>query len=302
MQSLISLGFPSDDFLLEMQKSDITGDESPVMHISFLTLAGTGGALPWWITEKIILDAKGEGKALHRFLDLLNRRFWELLFLKSRLGGNAQYGFCSPHHAALFNELCFAQVGLENRADSLGAPSGISVLHKTMQHCWVAAGGTGRHETLTALLTSACGCKVEVCGFQLVRLPVANQSKLALGEHGRLSRAGGVIGTTALVPGGVVLRVVLHDAELVDQYLPSADASCLKLLRRILAIFYAQSLPPVALRLQYPSNKTFSGLGNSRCRLGWGAMLSSRVPCSQMVGLSARTMSRQQHTYKETAE
>lgn len=302
MQSLISFGFSPGDFHLDMQKSETTSEESPVMQISFLTLAGTGGALPWWITEKIILDTIGEGKALHGFLDLLNRRFWELLFLKSRVGGNPQYRCGNSPQALLFNELSFAFVGLDCRGDSLSVPGGVPVLHKTMQYCWAAAGGTGSHETLAALLTSACGRKVDVCGFQLVRLPVANQSKLVLGEYGQLSRAGGVIGTGALVLGGVVLRIVLPDAELVGQYLPSHEGSCLRLLCRIIAIFYAQSQPPVALRLHYFSNKNFSSLGGGRCRLGWGAMISSRAPCSQIVGLSARMMSRQQHNHKETAE
>ncbi len=300
MQSRIALGFSPADFYLDVRKSD--NEPLPVINISFLTLAGAGGALPLWITEKIIHDTMGEGKALHRFLDLLNRRFWELLFLKSRLGGNPQYRFCSSHHALLFKELCFAFVGLEYRADPLSTPSGVSVLHKTMQHCWVAASGTGGQETLAALLSSACGCKVQVCGPQLVHLPVASQSKLILGEYGRLSRSGGVISTRALVMGGVLLRVALPDAELVDQYLPSRDGACLKLLRRILAIFYGQSLPLVALRLQFFSNKSFSSLGGGRCRLGWGAMLSPLAPCSQIVGLSAQMMGHLQLIYREAAK
>lgn len=300
MQSLIAMGFSSVDFHLDVQSSD--NDPLPVMNIAFLTLAGAGGALPLWITEKIIHDTTGEGKALHRFLDLLNRRFWELLFLKNRLGGNPQYRFCSSHHALLFKELCFALVGLEHRADPLSTQCGVSVLHKTMQHCWVAASGTGPHEALAALLSSACGCRVQVFGSQLVRLPVVGQSKLILGEYGRLSKSGSVIGTRALVMGGVLLRVAVPDAELVDQYLPSPDGACLKLLRRILAIFYGQSLPPVALSLQFFSDKRFSSLGGGRCRLGWGAMLSPLSPCSQIVGLSAQMMSHLQRNYKDAAE
>lgn len=290
MRSHIAMGFSSVDFHLTVRNSD--DDPLPVMNISFLTLAGAGGALPLWISEKIIHDTTGEGKALHHFLDLLNRRFWELLFLKSCLGGNPQYRFCSSHHALLFKELCFALVGLEYRSDPLSDQRRVSVLHKTMQHCWVAASGTGGHGALAALLSSACGCRVQVFGTQLVSLPVAGQSRLILGEHGRLSRSGCVIGSRALVTGGVLLRIAVPDAELVDQYLPSPDATYLKLLRRILTIFYGQSLPPVALRLQFCSDKRFATLGGGRCRLGWGAMLFTSSPCSQIAGLSAQVMSR----------
>lgn len=300
LQSRIALGFPSDDFHLEKQKFEDVNDGLPVMHISFLALAGASGPLPWWITEKIILDPTGDGKALHRFLDLLNRRFWELLFLKDRLGSNPQHGSGNSQHALLLNELSFALVGLEQTPDLLNGLSSSSVLHRTMQYCWSASSGSGSHETLAALLSNACGLAVEVRSFQLARLPVADQAKLVLGAYGRLSSLGGVIGNKALVLGSVELQVVLPGAELLNQYLPSMDGAHLKLLCRILVIFYAQSLPQVTLRLLYFSDNTFAKLGGERCRLGWGGMLSSNSPCSQMVRVSAQAMSSQQQNYERS--
>lgn len=300
LQSRIALGFPSDDFHLEKQKSDDANNGLPVIHISFLALAGASGPLPWWITEKIILDATGDGKALHRFLDLLNRRFWELLFLKDRLGSNPQYGSSNSQHALLLNELSFAFVGLEQTPDLLSGLGGGSVLHKTMQYCWSTSSGSGSHETLAVLLSKACGLAVEVRGFQLARLPVADQAKLVLGAYGRLSSLGSVIGNKALVLGSVELQVVLPGAELLNQYLPSVDGAHLKLLCRSLVIFYGQSLPQVALRLLYFSDNTFAKLGGERCRLSWGGMLSTNLPCSQMVSVSAQAMSSKQQNYERS--
>lgn len=292
LQSRIDPGFQSDDFLLQMPSRQDAEAGLPVMQIAFLTLAGPGGALPWWVTEKVLRNASGDGKALHRFLDLLNRRFWELLFLKSGLGTNPQHGFRSPHHTSLFIELSFAMAGLQRHSMWSDMPEQAGLLHRIMQHCWATVGGGGSADALAALLSEACACKVVIHARRLVRVPVANQARLTLGhvQSARLSRTGGVIGTRALVTGGLLLRIVVPAPELLDEYLPPAESTRLAVLRRVLQIFYAQNLPQVALRLQCIVDETFARLGGTRCRLGWGASLSTPRPYSTIVELSASAM------------
>lgn len=298
MRSQVAPSFHARDFILDQENR--TGSESkptiPTARLAFLTLAGAGGALPWWISEKILWDRSGAGAALHAFLDLLNRRFWELLFLSQSVGSNPQYGFHSAHHAQLLSSLSYAIVGLGNDAIPSCVDNGAAILHRIKQHCWGSGRGTGGVAELASLLTEACGSAVSLREHYPVCLPVGGQSQLFLGSSGRnrLSAIGGVIGAKAWVFCALVAMVRLSNTENVSDYLPPLEGEKeggrrLKLLREILDVFYVQNLPPIMLQIGYLSKTSFSCLGSRDLRLGWGAALADSSPVTQIVRFSLPT-------------
>ncbi len=295
MRSQITPSFHPRDFSLEQEASAGIGKKStmPTARLAFLTLAGVGGALPWWISEKILWDRSGAGAALHAFLDLLNRRFWELLFLSQSVGSNPQYGFHNSYHAQLLSSLSHAIVGLGHDAIPSCANNKAAILHRVKQYCWGSGGGTSGVAALSELLTDACGSPVSLREHHPLCLPVGGQSQLFLGPgiRNRLSSITGVIGAKAWVFCALVVTVCLSNSDDLSDYLPPLEGDKeggrrLNLLREILDVFYVQNLPPVMLQIEYLSGTSFSCLGSRDLRLGLGAALAGTGAVAQIVRFS----------------
>ncbi len=298
MRSQITPSFHSRDFSLEQEIATGIKKKSvvPTARLAFLTLAGVGGALPWWISEKILWDRSGAGAALHAFLDLLNRRFWELLFLSQTVGNNPQYGFHNSYHAQLLSSLSHAIVGLGHDAIPSCTNNRAAILHKIKQYCWGSGRGASGAAALSELLTDACGSPVSLREHHPVCLPVAGQSQLFLGPgiRNRLSPMAGVIGAKGWVFCALIVTVCLSNADGLSDYLPPLDdggGQRLNLLREILDVFYVQNLPPVMLQIGYLSGASFSCLGSRDLRLGLGAELACNGAVTQIVRFSVPTPS-----------
>lgn len=264
-------------------------------QLSFLTLAGTDGALPWWITEKIMWDRHGDGQALHVFLDVLNRRFWELLYLSQCVGSSPQYGVYKQQHAQLLGQLSYAAAGISFENASQRASSALSepqLLHDLQQYCWTAGSGMGGAAALAQLLTGCLGKTVTLQEYLPVRLEVAGLTRLCIGRQGnsRLSSARSVVGSKAWVACG--LRMTVHgiQSEDLDQFLPLNQGKYLSKLRQVVEICYFQNLPPLMLALNCAPNKNTATLGSKSTRLGWGACIATPRAVSQMLQISRRAV------------
>lgn len=293
LRSQINFAFPTREFSVGMLPENTRKEgDLPVIWLAFFTLAGGGGALPNWVSEKIILDRQGDGKALHAFLDLLNRRFWELLFLAQGAGHNPHYALLNRRHTQSLRELSYAVAGLGQVATMPRMVSGARVLHNIEQRCLAAMCGTGGTISLAELLTQTCDRRIRLREYVPMRLSVVDRMHLSLGRKGRsggISR-GQVIGAKAWVACALVVIVLLADVDDINQYLPGDDGAQLVMMERILGIFYMENMPPMTLQLQCLAHLRYSELGARTLRLGWGARLTSGLPASQIIRLSRLAM------------
>ncbi len=67
---------------------DVSEPSSSEFVVGFLTLAGWDGYLPEEVGQEIRWNTSGEGAAYHSFLDVLNRRFWELQYSLQRMASD----------------------------------------------------------------------------------------------------------------------------------------------------------------------------------------------------------------------
>lgn len=267
----------------------------PTAWLGFLTLAGAQGPLPWWVTEKILWDTKGDGQALHVFLDLLNRRFWELLFVIKGASGFPYGGqLHNAHHIKVVSALSYSAVGLKHGGGLPAFVDSATLLHRTKQHCWSSGRGAGGAIAITELLTRVCGRPIYVREHQPIRLDVARYSQLILGRHRAKKLIGGnvVVGQKAWVLCALVIIITLPNAAELEKYLPSTSDGNLDMVRQSLETFYVQDLPPVMLELQCPASDAASCLGAKQMRLGWGALIANKAAHSHIVRLSTRALAR----------
>jgi predicted component of type VI protein secretion system len=281
LRSRIGTRFEPQDFAFHGLSPERGAGQLPLLEMSVLTLAGSDGPLPWWVAEKVEIERQTGGKALHQFLDLLNRRFWELLFMTAGMGHQPHISYANKRHYDLLDDLSFAVARLDRQPELAALPDGVAIVHAIRRLAWAAPGMRIDSDDLPAMLSRLCGQHVRLRKRWMLRLPIAQSCQIALGprDTGFLSRRRSVIGQRALVYGGLRLEVTLSEPGALPQFLllrnlAAPNGQLLKLLVHVLKLFYSQSLPALALRIQCPWIPAMSALGAPECRLGCGAAVA----------------------------
>lgn len=280
--------FASHEFSIEYPRvRDDAGVALPTLRVAFLSLAGIGGALPLMLSERILHEYNEGGKALHAFLDLLNRRFWELLFLAQGIGGNPQYAFLDSSHVELLSCTSFAIAGLSDKLRLGSTPIDVPHLALIERYCVEAGSGWGHLRELEQLLTQMLDAEVQLKQYEPIRLKVISSSLTVLGagpSSGGLARSA-VLGLNAWVPcaWNVTVRVSSH--EKVRDFLPGMPI--FRRLHKILGVILGNARAPLRLHLQSPTGPSRSQLGATDMLLGWGARLWGKEPCIQIIDISA---------------
>ena len=283
--------FASREFSIEYPRaSDAEADARPTLRVGFLSLAGVGGILPFALSERMLFDYGEGSKALHAFLDMLNRRFWELLFFAQGVGGNPQYALLDRRRAGVLADMSFSVSRLSDRfrLDDLGADA--RLLHRIKRNCVGAGHGVGDLAELGALLSEMLGADIRLRRYQPIRLNVASSAVAVLGDHhagARLSR-NAVAGRKALVACAWSATVRTSQQTQLKKFLPGNTG--FKRLREVLGVFWGYASAPLTLRLQSPVSPSLSELGASDLVLGWGARLGGAPCASQIIDISPSSM------------
>lgn len=287
LKSHVGLAFEASDFSLSS-----TPDGPPTLRLAFLTLAGIGGPLPIGLSERLLWSrGSAGGEAFHEFLDLINRRFWELLLLAQAAGSNAHYVLLDRQRTRYLENLMCSFTGLERCFSPPFQTAGIATQRHLDQMCVEMSTGTGDARQIATFLQQVLGSDISIREHQPVRLPISESSIVRLGRRDvRDVVKGQVLGRRGWV--ACALQVCIHMA-LPDQlagFLPLASGDKLKLLKQMLTIRHSPHMPPWSLLLRVPASERQSQLGSSNLRLGWGARLGSKLPASQLVEVSYRAL------------
>ncbi|WP_175983133.1 type VI secretion system baseplate subunit TssG [Caballeronia zhejiangensis] len=274
LRSFNALGFPAFEMAIE---SSGTG-RRPIASIAFLTLAGLHGPLPTWVTEKIQDVRDPEAQGIHAFLDLLNRRFWELLFIAHAQGSRPHLGI-QPRGAALTARL----LGALTQAHS----AGLQRFSSTLQA--VGFVDVRGFQKLIAYLGKELGATVWAKRAVPVRLATGNACRSNLGQA-HLARAA-VIGTRARLACGVRVFVDLTRHEDAKDCVERRQKLLVAIVRVVRASLRKHQLP-VMLRIAVSTQRSASCLGSAGVRLGQGACLGIEAPVSQLLDFSHRWIAR----------
>lgn len=285
--------FASREFSIEYPRaSDAAADELPTLRVAFLSLAGVAGTLPFALSERMLCDYSEGSKALHAFLDLLNRRFWELLFFAQGVNGNPQYALLDRRHARVLADISFAVTGLRDPVRPGEPGGGAPLLHRIQRNCFAAGNGVGDLVELGQLLSAMLGADIRLQQHLPFLLKVATSSRamLSTGSAGARLARNAVAGLGAWVACAWVATVTASHPAQLKSFLPGNTA--FQRLLEVLGIFWGHARPPLTLRLQSPTAASFSELGCPDLVLGWGARIASRCPASQIIDISSsRTIS-----------
>ena len=287
LRSSIDMKFASREFAVEYPHMDEgAGGALPTLRLAFLSLAGIGGALPLALSEWMLSDHSDGSKALHVFLDLLNRRFWELLFFSQGLGANAHYALLNRRHANMLADISFAITGLSDQLRLEDASDGAHLLRTIKRNCVAASSGAGDLRELGHLLSQRLDAFVQLRPYEPIRLKVIPSSIAALGSvlSGASLARGVVTGLYAWVACAMVATVRVSHHLKLRHFLPGGSG-CTQL-QELLSIFFGHARTPVRLRLLSPVDGSLSELGRSEMTLGWGARLGGAGPASQIVEVS----------------
>ena len=245
--------------------------------VFLLTLAGSDGLLPWWVGEKIELESHLGGKELHEFLDIINRRFWELLFVSSGVGHLAHIPFSIYKQKNLIDSLTFSLANTEQQNDFSQSLINKSLMHSIRQLAWSSPGNIITGIPIENILSKEFGVIIKLRKRVLTKIPVSHRCLLTIGDSfsGFISRKSSVIGRNAIVYGGIEMQIVLNDSSQISDYTSLNTNTSLQTILKVMQLIYAQVLPTLILRLCFESSKLFSRIGNKECRLGFGAMVSN---------------------------
>lgn len=271
---------PGEECRLEAVFSKEKSHEKYTLILSFMTLAGVSGPLPWWVTDHILRSKDDHGQSLHSFLDILNRRFWELLFLTARLASSPFFGASENKIDEILHQLPFGLVAADEELFDIGEESTDFFGHRIRSQCFENPSGTADFLTLVDLFSKIFKSELDVLQHRLVNLPIAPSSRLFVGKS-VFGSNNAVIGSSAGSPLGLVFRIRISSADSLEFF---CSSNALKNLAKLVRIYYGLCVPPVSVYLQCRAEDDFSKLGYPSCRIGSGAMINSMYLNSQIVG------------------
>lgn len=278
--------------------------ECPTLWLNILTLAGVGGALPLRVTEAAMRDGRAGGDALHAFLDILNYRFWELLFVLHCVSYRSPYG-------------CGAEAGIRQMLQSAAALSGVAqipswLLGRTSpqfpliagQYCFGGDSGVGSASMLGEFLTITVGNRVVVKEFQSTRITVPSRYRAGIGRKTQQLGRDSILGATARMRCGVALILHLPESRQSSSFDSLLDRAKLDIAVTALSLIAADSLSVVKaqIRINTLEKDRTSILGGDSCRLAWGAILLGVLSATQLIGVSGRAIHEMNHRGRHERE
>jgi hypothetical protein len=243
----------------------------PNYKINFLTLAGLDGPLPQWVSEKIQIEHLEGGKVLHRFLDIINRRFWDFYFLLQTAGHRENltiYNKSSTQKIVnLYENIWLSKKNTNfNLNNVLHDKFAIEILQKKE--------GLNFEEILSLFFKVKVNKKTN-----LLRLPIEKNQRTILGNRiNRLKHNVMLIGEKSQVLGNGNYMVDFngHASSIKIEYLKKIKPSIIEISK---IIANDQS---IRINIQQKWSKEYSMLGNSSCQLGIGMkLMRSQMPASK---------------------
>lgn len=277
LRSNLGITYSNREFNYSLVKGCKDSRSEIMISMSVLTLAGADGVLPWWINEKIYDDLYEGGSELHQFLDRINRRFWELLFMTSGCGHMRHIPFVREAQFTMMDELVFAIAGIP-KFSLLPEGQGNSEIIKTIRTLAYSSKNRKLDEkNLEKILEETCKRAVAVRRRKLIRVPIADKSKIHLGrcERSFLKRNNSILGNKSYIYSGLELEIFLHKYSEIIEYIPEPIGKYFSAVKNAIQVFYGQNTPVLSFRINAPFDNELSRIGSRFCRLGWGASLSN---------------------------
>lgn len=278
---------PGEECRLEVVFSKEKSLKEYTLILSFMTLAGVSGPLPWWVTDHIIRSEDQQGESLHSFLDILNRRFWELLFLTGRLASSPFFGASENIIDEILHQLPYGLVAVDEKFFDITEAHAKSYGRQLKSQFFENISGSGEFLALIDFFSKNLKSELDVIQHRLVNLPIARRSISFLGAA-VLGSDNAVIGSSAASPIGLEFRIRISPDESLDCF---CSSNALENLAQLVRIHYGLCLPPVNFYLHCPAEDDFSKLGYKSCRMGFGAMIKSNYINSQIFGPFSLTVS-----------
>ncbi len=277
-RSSLNMGFPREDYLLLRTDSD----QEPLIEMAILTLAGPDGVLPKWVLEKILYEKENGGEDLHVFLDILNRRFWELFYQIDTSLNLKKEGSTAQETLNLIRGLvdCHHEVRAEWGMD-------LASLLLFWQNCMVSHNSYHDMDCAVDMITHLLdfpGVYAEPV-HDPVRLQLPSRSALVLGSTplGNLRSDGGILGQKIWMRYGSRLRFQLKNQWAFFFRLCSEETA--RLIKGAVGFFGHYDVQRVTIDLELQQELEFDVLGGKGCRLGTGACLQAIAPVSLMLNM-----------------
>lgn len=266
----------------------------PTLFFNILTLAGPGGPLPLQLSDTMMAGRKSGGGSLHVFLDLINRRFWELLLQSYRTGARPQHGFNNHASRALIFRLTEACAGFDPLDDGVAQPSSSLDRAYLLSYCFNAGSGFGGQQGIEELLRRMLGRPLSIKEVSARHAPVVMSCRATLGgSAGRqLLGRNAILGSRALVRQQMLMTVYDVEAGELEQFVPGDDGRGLRATLDSLNLAMRGRVEPFTLRsmVAYRNSGGGTGLGKTCRRLGWGGLLGRGGPQTTIVTVSARAI------------
>jgi predicted component of type VI protein secretion system len=281
---------------LEFNASDIhdceLGERKGKLWLNILTLAGVNGVLPTRLTEDILAAKRRGGESLHEFFDLLNRRFWELLFQSYRIGTRPPYGFHDRNAQSLIQDLAQNYVGLRGTpaTDQANVPPDYPTY--LLRYCFHSRNGAGGPKGLAELLSQAIARPVSVSDWAACKLPVPERYQMRLSTPATPHFLGKcVLGRRTKVRRFLLIDVAFEATDW-PQFCPAEGGWAIRALVGALHASLAGRVVVLAANYKILVQPIDTArLGQVTCRLGWGARLAGAPAHTSLVQVSAAAIS-----------
>ncbi len=272
------MGFPRADYVLVEKGSE----NIPLIEMAVLTLVGPDGILPKWVLEKILYEKENGGNALHAFLDIINRRFWELFYqIDAALHLKREGGF-AQESLNLVKSLvdCHHEVRAEWCMDLAGFLS-------FWQSCMVSHNSYCDMRYAVDTISRLLDFKnvYSEPAHSSMRLEISSRAALVIGKSplACLRTDGGVLGKKLWMNYGSRLRFCLQDRWAFFFRLCTEESA--RLIQGVVGFFGHHDVSRVLVNLELMPQLRFSILGGQGCRLGMGSCLHTDAPVSLMMYL-----------------
>ena len=286
LRSNISLAFNSSD----VHDCEL-GEKKGRLSLNIRTLAGVNGVLPTRLTEDILAAKRRGGDSLHEFFDLLNRRFWELLFQSYRIGTRPQYGFHDQFAQTLIQDMAQRYVGLRSTPTPGHTSTPPGYPNYLLRYCVHSRRGTGGPGGLAELLSQAIARPVTVRDWAACKLPVPERFQLRLGSPRAPTLLGSqcILGRRTQVKRFLLVELAFAASDW-PHFCPVTGGWAIRALMGALHVALADRVVVAARYKVLVQPGDNAGLGHVAYRLGWGTCLGGAQAHTNLIQVSDRAI------------
>lgn len=288
-ESIIDPIFPSREFHISLR--ELKTSEKLKATMGFLTIAGMDSPLPYGFAEELLWDVSGAGRRIHRFLDLINTRFWELQF-STEIVDRIDLAHLMGNDEVSMKELffCIAGLWMKDRA----AVSEVNLSASLVKHRFSSGDSGGLLQVLRNALEIPNGALVELERYVPANLPLDSNVRWKLGATS--TAQGGVLGTYAMVRVGNNFRITGITHKIQHEGRSELLFHWIRRLILTIRLINGISYCPTSFCLGVRSNSESSMLGSSIFRIGWGCCIASEGEASQILNLTFNAVERMECT------